>query len=69
MRITPSLCRLTVLHGQMQKSLDNLAYYSDGKVFVMAGIELGKIKQLGEEIAHLCQWGSDLLFLDSQENK
>jgi hypothetical protein len=66
MLMTPFVCQFTSLIEKLYKQNGELAYNLDAKQFVMAGMDLGRIRELAAQMVGLCDLAKDSLYSDSK---
>ena len=66
MRTTPFVCTVTSVQYDINKATERLISHLDNNSFVSAATELGRIQELANRLANICQHMSDALWEDSQ---
>jgi hypothetical protein len=64
MRSTFIVCSLSTVIDQAYKALENLIGQLDSKQWIGAGVEIGRLTQLGEQIARLSQIAREAVIED-----
>jgi hypothetical protein len=69
LRIIPFIANISNSKHDLNKALEMFVSYSDSHSFTSAGIQLGRIKEIAENISNICTLAEDALWEDSQTYK